>query len=72
MVINKVEKAAPSIPNLLIRIKLSTTLIKREKTTLFKIIFSRLLIINNLLFNDVIIAKKAEINSIFKLKLPPE
>ena len=36
MVINKVEKAAPSIPNLLIRIKLSTTLIKREKTTLFK------------------------------------
>ena len=72
MVINKVEKAAPSIPNLLIRIKLSTTLIKREKTTLFKIIFSRLLIINNLLFNEVIIAKKAEINSIFKLKLPPE
>ena len=72
MVMNKVEKAAPTIPNLLIRIKLSTTLIKREKTTLFKIIFSRLLIINNLLFNDVIIAKKAEINSICKLKLPPE
>ena len=58
MVMNKVEKAAPSIPNLLIRIKLSTTLIKREKITLFKIIFSRLLIINNLLFNEVIIAKK--------------
>ena len=72
MVMNKVEKAAPSIPNLLIRIKLSTTLIKREKITLFKIIFSRLLIINNLLFNEVIIAKKAEINSIFRLKLPPE